>query len=129
MKVVEAADVILEVLDARDPMGTRCKEVEDAVLNAAGRKRLVMVLNKVTINHLPQFCNHASHSNDSKQVHIFLLQADLVPKENLEQWLKYLRAQLPTIAFKASTQTQGSKLGQSNLSVKQSSDTQMQTSK
>ena len=60
MKVVEAADVILEVLDARDPMGTRCKEVEDAVLNAAGRKRLVMVLNKVTINHLSQLCNHAS---------------------------------------------------------------------
>ena len=84
MKVVEAADVILEVLDARDPMGTRCKEVEDAVLNAAGRKRLVMVLNKVTINHLPQFCNLASYSNDSKKFS-YLSQADLVPKENLEQ--------------------------------------------
>ena len=57
------------------------------------------------------------------------LQADLVPKDNLEQWLKHLRTQLPTIAFKASTQTGQSKLGQSNLTVKQSTDTQMQTSK
>ena len=57
-KVIEAADVVLQVCDARDPMGTRCKQVEEAVLNNASiGKRLVIVLNK----------------------------ADLVPKENLEK--------------------------------------------
>ncbi len=46
-KVVETADVVLEVLDARDPLGCRCLAAEEAVLGAGVNKKLVLVLNKI----------------------------------------------------------------------------------
>lgn len=82
-KVVEAADVILEVLDARDPLGCRALEVERMILDNGARKRIILVLNKV----------------------------DLAPRENVDAWLKYLRNEFPTVAFKASTQAQRRNLG------------------
>ena len=45
-KVFEAADVLLHVVDARDPLGTRCLEIEEAVRMASDKKRLIFLLNK-----------------------------------------------------------------------------------
>ena len=61
-KVVEAADVIVQVLDARDPLGCRCPQLEEIVMASGRNKRLVLLLNKV----------------------------DLVPKDIVQKWLKYL---------------------------------------
>lgn len=45
-KVMDSSDVILHVLDARDPMGTRCYNVEKHLKAEARHKQLVFVLNK-----------------------------------------------------------------------------------
>jgi len=99
-KVVEAADVIIQVLDARDPLRSRCPQVESAVISAGTSKRLVLLLNKV----------------------------DLVPRDVVEKWLKYLRNEFPTLAFKASTQNQKENLARSKIDLNSASDQLLQSS-
>uniref|UniRef100_A0A8C1ND84 Guanine nucleotide-binding protein-like 3 n=1 Tax=Cyprinus carpio TaxID=7962 RepID=A0A8C1ND84_CYPCA len=76
VQVIEESDVIVEVLDARDPLGCCCPQPEETVLKHEGKKKLLFILNKI----------------------------DLVPKENVEKWFRYLEAECPTFLFKASMQ-------------------------
>jgi nuclear GTP-binding protein len=46
-KVIDSSDVVVHVLDARDPLGTRCRAVEKYLKDEAPHKHLVFVLNKV----------------------------------------------------------------------------------
>jgi len=45
-KVIDSSDVVIHVLDARDPLGTRCRSVEKYIRDEAPHKHLVFVLNK-----------------------------------------------------------------------------------
>lgn len=69
---VQKADVVLIVLDARDPQGSRSLSLEDGLI-AKGGKKVVLVLNKV----------------------------DLVSAETAQKWTNYLRRFHPTIPVRA----------------------------
>lgn len=45
-KVIDSSDVVIHVLDARDPLGTRCESVEKYIKDECPHKHLVYVLNK-----------------------------------------------------------------------------------
>jgi hypothetical protein len=45
-QVIDSSDVVVHVLDARDPLGTRCPAVEKYIKHEAGHKHLIFVLNK-----------------------------------------------------------------------------------
>ena len=75
-KVIDSSDVIVEVLDARDPVGTRCRMVEEHVRRKLRHKHVVLLLNK----------------------------CDLIPTWATARWVQALSKEFPTLAFHASMQ-------------------------
>jgi nuclear GTP-binding protein len=96
-QVVDQADVVLYVLDARDPEGTRSREIERMVMaTASGGKRLMLVLNKI----------------------------DLIPPKVLKDWLAYLRRYFPTLPLRASKSAPNSQtFNHRDLTVQSTSQT------
>lgn len=70
-KVIDSSDVLLYVLDARNPNGTRTKFIEHYLKHKQPNKHLVFILNK----------------------------CDLVPTSVTNRWVKFLSKSAPTIAF------------------------------
>ena len=73
-KVIDSSDVVVQVLDARDPMGTRSKHIERFLRKEKPHKHLVFILNK----------------------------CDLVPTWVTQRWVTILSEEYPTMAFHAS---------------------------
>ncbi|XP_028281817.1 nucleolar GTP-binding protein 2 [Parambassis ranga] len=73
-KVIDSSDVIIQVLDARDPMGTRSSSIESYLKKEKSWKHLIFVLNK----------------------------CDLIPTWVTKHWVAVLSQEYPTLAFHAS---------------------------
>ncbi|KAJ7265837.1 hypothetical protein B0H12DRAFT_1099727 [Mycena haematopus] len=72
--VLNDADVIVEILDARDPLPFRSAHLEE-LASATSSKRILLVLNKI----------------------------DTCPRESVASWTTYLRAHHPTLPFRAAS--------------------------
>lgn len=70
-KVIDSSDVVVHVLDARDPMGTKCDHIEAFLKSKAQHKHFMYILNKV----------------------------DLVPTSVTAKWLRILSKEHPCIAY------------------------------
>lgn len=73
-KVIDSSDVVVQVLDGRDPQGTRCRHLE---------------------RHLKEHCKH-------KHMILLLNKCDLIPAWATKGWLRVLSKEYPTLAFHAS---------------------------
>lgn len=85
--VLNNSDILLEVLDARDPIGTRSLSVERDFLALGNKKRIILVLNKI----------------------------DLVPQEAIIKWQSYLSTEFPVVLFKSNLQNQNYNLSGNRL--------------
>ncbi|KAI0275442.1 NUC091 domain-containing protein [Gloeopeniophorella convolvens] len=73
-KVIDSSDVLLHILDARDPLGTLCESVLEYIKKEKAHKQVVLVINK----------------------------CDLVPNWVTARYIQHLTPRYPTIAFHAS---------------------------
>ncbi|ORY25326.1 NUC091 domain-domain-containing protein [Naematelia encephala] len=89
-KVLDSSDVVIHVLDARDPLGTRCKPVVEYLRKEKAHKHLVYVLNKVDL--VPTWVTSGRTS----------VSPAFSPTSTPARWVKHLSLSAPTIAFHAS---------------------------
>ncbi|KAF9468784.1 hypothetical protein BDZ94DRAFT_1303952 [Collybia nuda] len=72
--VIDDSDVVIQVLDARDPLSFRSSHLEELVTKKPGR-RVLFILNKI----------------------------DACPRESVAAWASHLRTQHPTLIFRSAS--------------------------
>lgn len=91
-KVIDSSDVILHILDARDPLGTLCESVLEYLKKEKAHKHVVLLINKCDL--VPNWVTVCViFSNCRVKLMSVCLQA---------RYIQHLTPRYPTIAFHAS---------------------------
>lgn len=83
-QVLQECDILLEVLDVRDPLGSRCYDIE----------------RQVSVGKI------AKSASNAKPIILVLNKCDLVPASVVEAWISYFQNDYPVIAFYANQEIQ-----------------------
>lgn len=89
--VLDQADAVVEILDARDPLSFHSSHLEEIIGSKAGKKAL-LVVNK--IGRLSSYCDTLQSSLSS---------IDCAPQESVMAWVSTLRKQQPTFPFRSAS--------------------------
>ncbi|OEH73899.1 nucleolar GTP-binding protein [Cyclospora cayetanensis] len=89
-KVIDASDVLVQVVDARDPMGTR--RLERYLKGQRSAKHLVLVINKASNLRTIKRSTEMLRPN---------VEVDLVPPRVARHWLQQLSKEMPTLLMQA----------------------------
>ena len=89
-------------------MGKKCHRKQLAFMQQT--VLWVLAVNEFSKDTVAKFFVHRFARIIARLKHQIPFITDLVPRENVEAWLKYLKNELPVVTFKASTQSQNENL-------------------
>ncbi len=91
-KVIDSSDVVLHVIDARDPLGTLCESVLEYIKKEKAHKQVVLVINK---------CDLVPNWVTVRFLAVKRLNTSLISRFKA-RYIQHLTPRYPTIAFHAS---------------------------
>jgi nuclear GTP-binding protein len=89
--VLDESDIIIEVIDARDPQPFRSLHLEELIASKP-EKRMLLILNKIGGSFYTVPCSCLQYRIP-----------DTCPRESIEAWAAYLRTQHPTLLCRSAT--------------------------
>lgn len=100
-KLIDSSQLLVQVLDARNPLGTRCNRIEEYLKREVLHTWVSISLSIAYCLSTHLFTTHIYTQKPEKSMILVLNKCDLVPCRVTAQWIETLSKEYPTIAYDA----------------------------